>query len=156
MRLKWENIWNSNLQNNIWMLGFSDKNHDFFCDKIMRISHKVSKILVEKKWNSCKIIAGCLAKPCKRMHYSCRILTRSCKNRFILTSFFQDFNVSHKILARIALSSQCCFIAQNESDTFLSFLSQICRKNLAVSRFRTKRFVSVQKTTTMILCKRTR
>ena len=56
--------------------------------------------LVEKRWNSCKI-------SCKRMHYSWRNLTRSCNNRFIITSFFQDFKVSYKILAIIALSSQC-------------------------------------------------
>ena len=66
------------------------------------------------------------------MHFSCRNLTRSCKNRFICPSFSQDTNVSYKVLARIALSSQCFFIAQNVSDTFLSFPLQKCSKNLAV------------------------
>ena len=66
------------------------------------------------------------------MHYSCRNLTRSCKNCFIRTSFFQDFNVYYKILARIALSSQCFFIAENVSETFLTLLTQNSSKNLAV------------------------
>ena len=40
---------------------------------------------------------------------------------------------SYKILARIALSSQCCFIAQNVWDTFLSLPLQNGSKNLAVA-----------------------
>ena len=66
------------------------------------------------------------------MHYSCRNLKRFYENCFILTISFQDFNVLNNIPARIALSSQCFFNAQNVSDTFLSFLLQNCNNNLAV------------------------
>ena len=60
---------------------------------------------------------------CKRMHYSCRNLTRSCKNRFIITIFFQDFDVSYKILARIALVSQCFFHHTKRIRYFSKFFS---------------------------------
>ena len=83
------------------------------------------------------------------MQYSCRNLTRFCKNRFILTSFFQDFNVSYKTFARIVLSSQCFFIALNVSDTFLSLRQQNCCKNLGANskpsvscRFRRRQVIS--------------
>ena len=79
---------------------------------------KAKKILQNsyKKFNSCKILARYLARSCKRMHYSCRNVTRSCKKRFNLISFFQDSNVflrdscklwkSCKNLARISLFFQ--------------------------------------------------
>ena len=86
---------------------------------------------VSDTFHCCKILARCLARSCKRMHYSCRNLTRSCMNRFILRSFFRDFDVSYKILAGIALSSQC--FLQYVSDTFLSFPLQDCSENVAVN-----------------------
>ena len=108
-----------------WIIGVTLKIHQsLLCsmcswciiDDTLMVSINVT--LVEKKWNSCKILARCLVRSCKRMHYSCRNPARSCKNRFILTSFFQDFNDSYKILA----NSQCFYIAQNVWDTFLSFV----------------------------------
>ena len=76
--------------------------------KIRKSYHKscIMNTLLEKSWNCCKILARCLPETSKRMHYSGRSLTRFCKNRSILTSFFQDFIVSFKILARLALIVQ--------------------------------------------------
>ena len=62
--------------------------------------------LIEKKLKSCNVLAKFLARSCKRMHYSCRNCKRFCKNYLILTSFFQDFNASYKILVRNVWSSQ--------------------------------------------------
>ena len=60
----------------------------------------------------CKSLTRCLAGVCKTMNYSCRHLSKPCKNHFILLCFSQNFNFSHKILPGIALSSQCFSIAQ--------------------------------------------
>ena len=52
------------------------------------------------------------------MQYCYGVVTRSCKNRFNLSSSYQDFDVSFKTLARIALSSQCFLYAENVSDSW--------------------------------------
>ena len=61
---------------------------------------------------SCKNRTRSLARSCKTMHYSCRHLSKILQESFYI----------YKFLARIALSSQCFFITQNVSDTFLSFV----------------------------------
>ena len=116
------------LTDNSWIHLFppSRKPVSFQKSVFLNLGWMCNDVLVEKKWNSCRVLARCLARSCERMQYSCRNLPRSCKNRFILTSFFQDFNVSYKILARISFSSECFFIAQNLSETFLSFPLQNC------------------------------
>ena len=50
------------------------------------------------------------------------IFQEPCKNCFVLTSFFEDFEVCSKFFARFALSSRCFFIAQKASAIFLSFM----------------------------------
>ena len=85
-------LWMSNIKNR------SDWKN--ILEKVLIFHPWAIHALVEKKGNSCK-----------RMHYSCRNRKRSCKNRFILTSFFRDFNVCFKILSRIASSSQCFFLS---------------------------------------------
>ena len=69
---------------------------------------------------SCKILKKC--------NFFAEILQESLYPH----EFFQDFNVSNKILARLPFIFQCFFIAQNAWDTLLSFSLQNC-KNLAVS-----------------------
>ena len=118
--------------------------------------------LDEKKCVSCKILARCFVKSCKIMHYSCKVLARSCKGClnlarsckvcFNLASFFQDFNISYKILARIALSSQCFFYPTKHIRYFSNFSSTNLKKESS-SRFRTNRFALVPKTPRMILSK---
>ena len=108
--------------------------------------------LIEKKWNSCKILARCIARSCKRMHCSCRNLTRSCKKRFILTSFFEILMFLTRLLQELLpmfLSHKMYHILFKT----LCFLLKNCSKNLAVD---SEPSILVEKTTRVILSKRTR
>ena len=106
------------------------------------------RALVEKKCNSYKIIANAfsltnsckicldLAKFLQKTHHSCKMFCKSCI----------QFSVWTNVVLNVFV------IAQNVTDSFLSFVfSPTTMEEEFSSRFKTKRFASVQTTIRMML-----